>query len=226
MDEELSSFNKSNANLDLAVNDLRLKLRAAEKQVQIEKTKVFYYNSIIKKFKADLNECAQYIQDPKPLKAKVKGLYQVYCKELGEAKPPESISEEALDAAELRRGKETKTNDTQAYADGNAEDMDMVVMESDAQEEHVRQRMYLERTIANLRKAVTKDQLKHKADHVKIMQENVSLIREINQLRKDIQARLAKRNAAMAAAAVAAVTSSPIKPQTSETKVPSRLPAI
>ena len=59
-------------------------------------------------------------------------------------------------------------------------------MEVDIQQEYSRQREYLERTVASLRNKVNKDQQLHRSDNVRIMQENVALIKEINQLRRDI----------------------------------------
>ena len=53
-------------------------------------------------------------------------------------------------------------------------------------QEYARQREYLERTVTSLRKKQLKDQSAHRQDNVRIMQENVSLITEINHLRKDI----------------------------------------
>ncbi|KAJ3302044.1 Cilia- and flagella-associated protein 57 [Kappamyces sp. JEL0829] len=58
--------------------------------------------------------------------------------------------------------------------------------DSDPQAEYSRQREYLERTITSLRKKALKDQYLHRADNVKIIQENVLLINEINHLRKDL----------------------------------------
>ena len=57
----------------------------------------------------------------------------------------------------------------------------------DIQQEYARQRDYLERTVASLRKKVSKDQSLHRSDNVRIMSENVTLIKEINNLRRDIQ---------------------------------------
>jgi hypothetical protein len=59
-------------------------------------------------------------------------------------------------------------------------------MEVDIQQEYSRQREYLERTITSLRRKVTKDQTLHRSDNVRIMMENVTLIKEINNLRRDI----------------------------------------
>jgi hypothetical protein len=60
-------------------------------------------------------------------------------------------------------------------------------VEVDVQLEYSRQREHLERTVTSLRNKVTKDQGMHRADNVRIMQENVSLIKEINNLRKDLK---------------------------------------
>lgn len=56
----------------------------------------------------------------------------------------------------------------------------------DSQQEFARQREYLERTAAALRQKQIKDQKIHRNDNVRIMQETVVLITEINHLRKNI----------------------------------------
>merc|ERR1712048_272624 len=53
-------------------------------------------------------------------------------------------------------------------------------------EEFQRHRNYLERTVQGLQKKLDKDQMGFKKDSTRIMQENVALIKEINELRKEI----------------------------------------
>ncbi|KAL5255192.1 hypothetical protein ACHWQZ_G014581 [Mnemiopsis leidyi] len=60
-------------------------------------------------------------------------------------------------------------------------------MDVDIQKEYARQRDHLERSVASFRKKLTKDQQIHRADNVRIMQENVSLIKEINDLRRELK---------------------------------------
>ncbi|KAK3612310.1 hypothetical protein CHS0354_011028 [Potamilus streckersoni] len=60
-------------------------------------------------------------------------------------------------------------------------------VDADIQKEYSRQREHLERSVASLRKKLTKDSEIHRADNVRIMQENVSLIKEINDLRKELK---------------------------------------
>ncbi len=60
-------------------------------------------------------------------------------------------------------------------------------VDADIQKEYARQREHLERSVASLRKKLAKDTEIHRADNVRIMQENVSLIKEINDLRRELK---------------------------------------
>ncbi|XP_063431022.1 cilia- and flagella-associated protein 57-like [Mytilus galloprovincialis] len=60
-------------------------------------------------------------------------------------------------------------------------------VDADIQKEYSRQREHLERSVASLRKKLAKDSGIHRADNVRIMQENVSLIKEINDLRRELK---------------------------------------
>ncbi|KFQ41270.1 WD repeat-containing protein 65, partial [Mesitornis unicolor] len=67
---------------------------------------------------------------------------------------------------------------------------DMVETEAedtDLQQESTRQREYLERNLAALQKKVVKDQKIHQVAYARIVQENVSLIKDINDLRKELK---------------------------------------
>ncbi|KAI6655110.1 WD repeat-containing protein 65-like [Oopsacas minuta] len=59
--------------------------------------------------------------------------------------------------------------------------------EVDAQDEYARQREHLERNVTALKKKLKKESEIHKSDNVRIMQENVTLIKEINELRKELK---------------------------------------
>uniref|UniRef100_G1L4N9 Cilia and flagella associated protein 57 n=1 Tax=Ailuropoda melanoleuca TaxID=9646 RepID=G1L4N9_AILME len=60
-------------------------------------------------------------------------------------------------------------------------------LNSDLQQEDARQREHLERNLAALKKKVVRERGLHRTDHVRIMQENVSLIKEINELRRELK---------------------------------------
>ncbi|GAQ89010.1 hypothetical protein KFL_004790040 [Klebsormidium nitens] len=60
-----------------------------------------------------------------------------------------------------------------------------VELDADILLEYGRQREYLERTVEGLKKKLTKDSEMHKVENGRIMMENVSLIKEINELRRE-----------------------------------------
>ncbi|KFW10089.1 WD repeat-containing protein 65, partial [Eurypyga helias] len=60
--------------------------------------------------------------------------------------------------------------------------------DTDLQQEYMRQQERLERNLAALKKKVVKDQEIHQAAYMRIVQENVSLIKEINDLRQELKA--------------------------------------
>eukprot|EP01018_Ginkgo_biloba_P032568 Gb_40930 [translate_table: standard] len=60
-------------------------------------------------------------------------------------------------------------------------------VDEDLQKEIGRQREYLERNVANLQHKLSKDRLVHQKNHQRIMQENVVLIKELNEMRKELK---------------------------------------
>ncbi|KAI9207651.1 uncharacterized protein BJ171DRAFT_278901 [Polychytrium aggregatum] len=157
MDVELEHYNRANLRLETTISELKSKLRMAELNVDKEKAKVQQGMAVIKRFKRDVNNCVQYIQEPAQLMAHVKELFGKYSREWVK---------------------------------------DDVEMELDIQEEYARQKQHLRRTVRTLRKQVMEDQGSHKADNLDVMNENVLLIKEINQLRKEMRISKQKEKAA------------------------------
>ncbi|NWH70118.1 CFA57 protein, partial [Piaya cayana] len=69
-----------------------------------------------------------------------------------------------------------------------SDSVDAEVVDTDLQQEYLRHQEYLERNLEALKKKVVKDQELHQAAHIRIVQENVSLIKEINDLRQELDA--------------------------------------
>lgn len=65
--------------------------------------------------------------------------------------------------------------------------MTMGQVDEGIQREYHRQRDYLERTVRSLKNKLDKDMQLHRTDNLRIMQENVALIKEINELRREIR---------------------------------------
>ena len=63
----------------------------------------------------------------------------------------------------------------------------------DAQREYNRERDYLEGTVAGLKKKLVKDSETNRADRSRIINENVILIKEINELRREVRTLTASR---------------------------------
>uniref|UniRef100_A0A061RT72 Wd repeat-containing protein 65-like n=2 Tax=Tetraselmis sp. GSL018 TaxID=582737 RepID=A0A061RT72_9CHLO len=147
MDHELERYHKNNANLDLTIADYKMKTNGLQAEALKQRTAYGQSVSVIKRFQHDLHETAQYIQDPKMLKDKVKELYAKHVME------------------------NTKSGD----------------IEEDIQWEYNRQREYLEKTVDNLKRKLAKDMDLHRTDNMRVMQENVALIKEINELRREIK---------------------------------------
>ncbi|XP_042852779.1 cilia- and flagella-associated protein 57 isoform X3 [Panthera tigris] len=68
-----------------------------------------------------------------------------------------------------------------------ADMVEIAGLNTDLQQEYARQREHLERNLATLRKKVVKENELRRTDYVRIMQENVSLIKEINELRRELK---------------------------------------
>lgn len=68
MDVELEQYHTANNKLELAINDLRQKLHAAEKEVDNERNVVHEASAVVKGFKLELSQCMASIQDAKLLK--------------------------------------------------------------------------------------------------------------------------------------------------------------
>ncbi|XP_061201080.1 cilia- and flagella-associated protein 57 isoform X2 [Neopsephotus bourkii] len=149
---ELERFHKESTQLKLNVTQLQQKLKATDNEMHRERQKKQNMEAIIKRFKADLHNCAGLIQEPKKLKNGIRELYTKY------------VQESDLEEIETAQ--------------------------KDLQPECMRQQEYLERNLAALKKKLVKNQETHQGAYMHIMQENVSLIKEINDLRQELKAAL------------------------------------
>ncbi|XP_075386789.1 cilia- and flagella-associated protein 57 [Tenrec ecaudatus] len=149
MEAELERFHKQNTQLELNITELWQKLKATDQEMRRERQKERDLEALVKRFKTDLHNCVAYIQEPRLLKEKVRGLFEKYVQ--------------------------------------RADMVEIAGLNSDLQQEYSRQREHLERNLATLKKKVVKESELHRTDYVRIMQENVSLIKEINELRRELK---------------------------------------
>jgi chromosome segregation ATPase len=68
MDVELDNYNRVTSELELSIADLKLKLRAAEKEVAKEHSSVRSAELVVSRFKADMEDMIIHLPNPKKLK--------------------------------------------------------------------------------------------------------------------------------------------------------------
>merc|ERR1711988_1479158 len=147
MDSDLEDYHRKNKQLQDSIDQLQVKQRSLQDEIVTQRKKMTDCQTVIKRFKTDLHECVQFIQEPKLLRDTFTALYKKYV--------PNGIKKQELD--------------------------------SDIQREYNRQRDYLEKSVESLKRKLLKDSDVHRQDNMRILQENVALIREINDLKHERQ---------------------------------------
>lgn len=71
--------------------------------------------------------------------------------------------------------------------------LSQVKMDTEIEQEYKNQKRYLEKYVAVLKRNLQKDNEIHKHDNVRIMKENVELIKDINKLRMETREGLLKK---------------------------------
>merc|ERR1711959_511151 len=78
MDAELEDYMRKNKQLALDISQLQMKQRALQEEIKTQKKKLRDDMALIKRFKIDLHECMQFVNEPKQLKEGVALLYREY----------------------------------------------------------------------------------------------------------------------------------------------------
>mmetsp|Transcript_31764 Transcript_31764/g.44043 ORF Transcript_31764/g.44043 Transcript_31764/m.44043 type:complete len:233 (-) Transcript_31764:119-817(-) len=68
-----------------------------------------------------------------------------------------------------------------------SDDVQVKGMTAEVQEEYKKQREYLERSVNGLKKKLKKDTSAHRSDNQRIIHDNMQLLKEINELRRDLK---------------------------------------
>eukprot|EP00762_Andalucia_godoyi_P001507 ANDGO_00191.mRNA.1 hypothetical protein len=163
MDVELERYHTANSQLELAVGELKLKIDSLQQENNQHKKKLKDTDTFKNRLRFDLFEVLQFVQDPKNLKDQYRKLYSKYAGDDNES----SASSSAAAAS--------KKKDS---------------IDENIEGEYQRQIEYLERTVDSLKKKLGKDSETHKGENSRIMSENVTLIKEINELRREMKSNL------------------------------------
>ncbi|KAM6962429.1 cilia- and flagella-associated protein 57-like [Aplochiton taeniatus] len=149
MEEELAILHQKNSRQDLDIAQFKSKLSASDKEMKKERLRMESMEALVHKFKTDLHNCVNFIQEPNKLKGRIRELYLHYVQQ--------------------------------------SDVTDIVGENLDIQKEYARQREHLERNVASLKRKMSKDHGISYTEKTKIMQENVTLIGEINDLRHELR---------------------------------------
>ncbi|XRB08616.1 cilia- and flagella-associated protein 57 [Pycnococcus provasolii] len=90
-------------------------------------------------------------------------------------------------AQTIQEPKALKEGIKRLYQKHMVENLQLSAVDEDIQREYNRQREYLEKSVESLKRKLNKDQELHRTEGMRIMSENVSLIGEINLLRRDVR---------------------------------------
>merc|ERR1719370_1683417 len=90
MDSDLEDYHRKNKQLQVNIQQLQSKQRSLQEEIISQRKRMLESQTIIKRFKNDLHECVQYIQEPKLLKDSATGLYKKYV--------PSGVRKQELDA--------------------------------------------------------------------------------------------------------------------------------
>merc|ERR1712054_450063 len=86
----MGDYHRKNKQLQLDISQLQVKQRSLQDEIVSQRKKMTDCQTIIKRFKNDLHECVQFIQEPKQLKDSVTNLFKKYV--------PHGIKKQELDS--------------------------------------------------------------------------------------------------------------------------------
>jgi len=166
MKSEVDSYLLHNRILSLSVKDLKLKLKGLQNEQDAQTEVNDSMGNLIKVIGHELTLLHKNSADDTKLKNGIIRLHEQF-REFDLSQP---IDPEGNDSGKGGGNKKTIKQDASLGI----------------HEEFQRHRNYLERTVQGLQKKLVKDSTVFKKDSTRIMQENVALIKEINELRREI----------------------------------------
>lgn len=162
MEDELESFYQHNNKLELEKVNSGQKLKVLDNELRQQKQKCKDYMNLLKTLAIEITKMTSIITEPNQLKQAVKNLH-------------EKISSDKFNTC------------IQSSVSTKIVDIDAKTEDQKVQDLLKRQKEHLEKSLETLREKNNRDNHKSKSCHRKIMQENVTLIAEINELRKNLK---------------------------------------
>merc|ERR1711920_1204881 len=90
MDSDLEDYHRKNKQLQDNIDQLQIKQKSLQEEIVTQRKRMTDCQTVIKRFKTDLHECVQFIQEPKQLRESATALYKKYV--------PNGIKKQELDS--------------------------------------------------------------------------------------------------------------------------------
>ncbi|XP_043554833.1 cilia- and flagella-associated protein 57 isoform X2 [Chiloscyllium plagiosum] len=197
-EKRIYDLKKKNQELEKFKFVLDYKIKELKKQIEPRENDIKEMKEQIQQMETELElfhkHNAQLELNIGELKQKLKATEAEMRKEMEKVRSVESIVKHFKTdlyncIAFIQEPKKLKDSVRQLYEKyvPQSEVFEIATVDSNIQKEFGRQRNHLEKSIATLQKKLLKDTEIHRADNVHIMQENVALIKEINDLRHELK---------------------------------------
>ncbi len=201
MQHEVARYDRAGEALELEVRRLGLKHAGLEKALAETREDREILASRVRAFKADIHDVVGAVDgnNHKTLKAGVRLLYRRHVL----AFTPESGSIKFRDSSNMLSQTLTQSRGGAGAgsASGGAGAGTLAKTSEDVHNDYRRQREYMERSLDSLNAKFKKEDHVHKSESRRILQENVSLIKEINELRRELHVARSQHHAKDAASA-------------------------
>ncbi|XP_047677974.1 cilia- and flagella-associated protein 57 isoform X2 [Tachysurus fulvidraco] len=186
--EELEKFKFV---LDYKVNELKKQIEPRENEVKEMKEQVHEMEAELDQFHKKSTELELTISQ---LKLKIKAMDKERQKEMQRVRDVEAILHRLKTDVHhcvgfIQEPKKLKESIREIYERyvHQSDVVEIVGVDADVQHEYSRQRDHMERNMDSLRKRLAKDIKVHEAKNIKLMKENVSLIKDVNNLRTELR---------------------------------------
>ena len=176
MRQEVKHFTRVNKNLELIVDDLKMRQSGLKSQSDHLRRTMYAQKDLMEKFREETKHFIMTnLEDYKKLKDGVNHIYKTYSLE---DKSEEVGSDDEMSKTTKSTAKDPKKKSKKGGSKSNDGDMFRV---------HFVNREHLEEALKQQRDSIIKNKKFHQSQYSKIMKENVHLLQELNFLTKEYQ---------------------------------------
>ncbi|XP_069083885.1 cilia- and flagella-associated protein 57 [Pleurodeles waltl] len=177
--------------LDYKIKELKKQIEPRENEIKVMKEQIHEMEAELERFHGQNTKLELNITE---LKQKLKATDHEMRKEMQKVRDVEAVVKRFKTdlhncVGYIQEPKKLKDTIVELYSKyvHTSDAMEIVGVDADIHREYSRQREHLEHSLATLQKKLVKDTEIHRSDNVRVMQENVSLIKEINDLRRELK---------------------------------------